>query len=154
MKRSIPHPSCRNRHGFTLLELIVALTIFTMIGIALVGIFISGVQFYSQEQSQLDNQQNLTTLSAFIENDVRQSTAMTLSGGCLNLTTVNGNVVYCHSSADNTLSRNSQVIASGIASITFTINLNRLTLNLVTIADQRGITNTLTQDYILREGNY
>ncbi len=132
----------------------MALTIFTMIGTALVGIFVSGVQFYSQEQSQLDNQQNLTTLSVFIENDLRQSTAMSLSEGCLNLTTVNGTVVYCHSSTDKTLSRNSQVIASGIASITFTINLNRLTLNLVTIADQRGITNTLTQDYILREGSY
>ncbi len=132
----------------------MALTIFTMIGTALVGIFISGVRFYSQEQSQLDNQQNLTTLSAFIENDLRQSTAMSLSGGCLNLTTVNGTVVYCHNTVAKTLTRNNQVIASGIASITFTINLNRLTLSLLTIADQRGITNSLTQDYILREGNY
>jgi hypothetical protein len=136
------------------LELIVALTIFTMIGTVLVGIFISGVRFYSQEQSQLDNQQNLTTLSAFIENDMRQSTTMVLSSGCLSLSTVNGTVVYCHNSTAQTLTRNGSAIASGIASLSFTIELNRVRIVLVTVADQRGITNTLTQDYILREGNY
>lgn len=154
MKRSIPHPLSRNRRGYTLLELIVALTIFTMIGTVLVGIFISGVRFYSQEQSQLNNQQSLTTLSAYIENDVRQSTAMVLSGGCLNLTTTSGSVVYCHNSNAQTLTRNGTAIADGIASAIFTIDQNRLNIVLSTVADQRGITNTLSQDYTLREGNY
>ena len=136
------------------MELIVAITIFTMIGTVLVGIFISGVRFYSQEQSQLDNQQNLTTLSAYIENDVRQSTAMSLSSGCLSLSTTQGNVVYCHNSTAKTLTRNGTAIANGIGSVAFSIDLNRLRIVLSTVADQRGITNTLTQDYILREGNY
>jgi len=154
MKRSIPHRLFRNHHGYTLLELIVALTIFTMLGTAVLGIFISGVQFYSQEQSQLDNQQNLTVLSAFIEDDMRQTRSMTLSGSCLSLNTVEGIVLYCHDAAQSTLTRNGQAIAQRIASVSFSIESIRLRVIVSTLADRRGITNTMTQDYILREGNF
>ena len=154
MKRFIPHPSYRNHHGYTLLELIVALTLFTMLGTAVLGIFISGVQFYAQEQSQVDNQQNLTTLSAFIENDMRQTKSMSLTSGCLSLSTVNGTVVYCHDVSASTLTRNGQAIAQGISSVTFSIESTRVRLTLITQADRRGITNTITQDYVLREGNF
>jgi type II secretory pathway pseudopilin PulG len=136
------------------LELIVALTIFTMIGTALLRIFISGVQFYSQEQSQLENQQNLTVLSAFIEADLRQTRSMSLTGTCLSLSTTQGTVLYCHDAAQSTLTRNGQAIAQRIASVTFSIEAIRLRVTLTTVADRRGITNTMIQDYILREGNF
>ena len=61
-----------NRKGFTMLELMIALIVFSIIGVRLTTVFVSGLRFYSEEKSQIDKQQALTQFSIALESDVRK----------------------------------------------------------------------------------
>jgi prepilin-type N-terminal cleavage/methylation domain-containing protein len=140
--------------GFTLIELIVAMTIFGIIGSVLITIFVAGLTYFSEEKSQLINQGNISVISGALEADTRKSSSMTITGSCLVLTQSASNSTYCLNATTHEFTRNSTVIADNIATVTYTIDLNKLTLNILTIADRRGVQNKITMTYYLREGNY
>lgn len=142
------------QRGFTLIELIVAMAVFAIIGSVLVTIFVSGLQYYSNEKSQLLNQENISGISAAYEADARKSTGVALSGSCLVFTQTGGNSTYCLNSTTHEYTRNNAVIADGIATVTYSITLNKIILTVSTVNDQRGISNTINLTYYLREGNY
>ena len=140
--------------GFTLIELIVAMTVFGIIGSVLVTIFVAGLTYFSEEKSQLINQGNISVISGALEADTRKSSSMTITGSCLVLTQSASTSTYCLNTTTHQFTRNSSVIADNIATVTYTIALNKLTLNILTIADHRGVQNKITMTYYLREGNY
>lgn len=140
--------------GFTLLELIVAMAIFSLIGGVLVMIFVSSVEYFSNEKSQLFNQSSITALSNAFEADTRKASAATVMSGCLVLTINSGNTTYCLNSTTHEVSRNSTVIADQIQTLEFTITLNKLMLTIHSTNDQRGFANTMYLTYYIREGNY
>jgi prepilin-type N-terminal cleavage/methylation domain-containing protein len=110
-----------NHKGFTLIELMIALIVFSIIGVGLTTVFVSGVRFYADEKSQIENQQALTQFSVSLENDVRKSKLATKTINCLNLTQNDNSVIsYCFSSIDNSIRRNTSIIAQNID--TFTVN--------------------------------
>lgn len=143
-----------DHQGFTLIELVVAMAIFAIIGSVLVTIFVAGVKYFSDERSQLFNQGNISVISGAIESDTRKASAMTISNSCLVLTQSASNVSYCLNTTTHEYKRNNTIIGDNIASVTYTITLNKLTLNILTVADHRGIQNKITMTYYLREGNY
>jgi prepilin-type N-terminal cleavage/methylation domain-containing protein len=149
-------PALSNKHkqGFTLIELIVAMAIFAIIGSVLVTIFVAGVKYFSDERSQLINQGNISVISGALEADTRKTSSMAISGSCLVLTKSTASSTYCLNTTTHQYTRDNVVIGDRIASVTYTISLNKLTLNILTIADQRGVQNTITMTYYLREGNY
>ena len=152
-------PASSNKHpldlkGFTLIELVVAMAIFAIIGSVLVTIFVAGVKYFSDERSQLFNQSNISVISGALESDTRKSSAMTISNSCLVLTQSTANVTYCLNTTTHQFTRNNTVIGDNIASVTYTITLNKLTLNVLSVADHRGVQNKITMTYYLREGNY
>jgi len=143
-----------DKKGLTFVELIVAMAIFAIIGSVLVTIFVSGVKYFSDEKSQLINQGNISVISGALEADTRKSSAMTISGSCLVLTQSASTSTYCLNTTTHQYTRNNIVIGDKIAAVTYTITLNKLSLNILTIADQRGVQNKITMTYYLREGNY
>ncbi len=143
-----------DKKGLTFVELIVAMAIFAIIGSVLVTIFVSGVKYFSDEKSQLINQGNISVISGALEADTRKSSAMAISGSCLVLTQSASTSTYCLNTTTHQFTRNNIVIGDKIAAVTYTITLNKLSLNILTIADQRGVQNKITMTYYLREGNY
>lgn len=143
-----------DRKGFTLIELVVAMTIFGIIGSVLVTIFVAGLTYFSEEKSQLINQGNISVISGALEADTRKSSTMTITGSCLVLTQSASTSTYCLNTTTHQYTRNDTVIADNIATVTYAIALNKLTLNILTIADHRGVQNKITMTYYLREGNY
>ncbi len=146
--------SNKSRAGFTLLELIVAMAVFSILGSVLVSIFVAGVQYFSNEKSQLYNQFGITELSGALESDARKASAASTSSGCLVFTISNGNTTYCLNTTTHVVTRNSNVVADHISSFSFTITLNKLNLVVTSTNDQRGINNQINLTYYLREGNY
>ena len=140
--------------GFTLLELIVAMTIFSLIGGVLVMIFVAGVEYFSNEKSQLFNQSSITALSNAFEADTRKASTATVISGCLVFTFTSGNTTYCLNSTTHKVSRNNTVVADQIQTLGFTITLNKLMLTIQSTNDQRGFANTINLTYYIREGNY
>jgi len=144
-----------DHQGFTLIELIVAMAIFGIIGSVLVTIFVAGITYYSQEKSQLLNQENISGISAAFEADTRKSTAAAISGSCLVFTLSTGtNSTYCLNTSTHQYSRNNSVIADNITAVSYTITNNKVVLTVSTINDRRGVSNTINLTYYLREGNY
>lgn len=141
-------------HGFTLVELMVALLIFTIIGGVLASIFASGLIFYGNENSQVENQEAINLVSVSLEKDVRKASGMSVSGGCLSMTQSDGVVMYCYDSANKLIKRNQVVTARRIDLFTFLISNAELSVSIRSIADLRGETNSATLRYYLREGNY
>lgn len=158
MKPSMQHPSTnrtrKTNRGFTLVELMVALLIFTIIGGVLASIFVSGVTFYGNENSQVENQEAINLVSVALEKDIRKTNLLTLSNGCLSMTQSDGIVLYCYDSPNKLIKRNTVITARHIDLFTFLINNTELSVSIRSIADRRGETNSATLRYYLREGNY
>lgn len=158
MKPSMQHPSISSpqkaNRGFTLVELMIALLIFAIIGGVLASIFASGVVFYGNENSQVENQEAINLVSVALEKDIRKTSLMTSSSGCLSMTQSDGVVLYCYDSANKLIKRNSVITARRIDQFTFQINNTELFISIRSIADRRGETNSATFRYYLREGNY
>lgn len=152
--RQVSSRNPRAQRGFTLIELIVAMAVFSIIGAVLVTIFVAGLQYYSNEKSQLLNQENISGISAAYEADTRKSTGVAISGSCLVFTQSGGTSTYCLNTTTHEYTRNDVVIADRIASVTYSITLNKIVLTVLTTNDQRGISNTINLTYYLREGNY
>lgn len=144
----------RSHKGFTLIELIVAMAVFAILGSVLVTIFVSAVSYFSNERSQLFNQASISEISAAIEADTRKASQATIASNCLVLTIASGNKTYCLDTTNHVYTRNSAQIGDNIASVSYAISLNKLTLTITTTNDQRGINNTIKLTYYLREGNY
>lgn len=144
-----------NRKGFTLIELMIALIVFSIIGVGLTTVFASGLRFYADEKSQVENQQSLTQFSISLENDIRKSKAASKTLNCLNLTQNNNSVVaYCYNSLSKSITRNTSEVAQNISTFTVTVSSNQIKLTLITSADQRLNQNTLNYEYYLRTGNF
>lgn len=144
-----------NHKGFTLLELMIALIVFSIIGVGLTTVFASGLRFYADEKSQVENQQSLTQFSISLENDIRKSKAASKTLNCLNLTQNNNSVVaYCYNSLSKSITRNTSEVAQNISTFTVTVSSNQIKLTLITSADQRLNQNTLNYEYYLRTGNF
>lgn len=146
--------SNKYKAGFTLLELIVAMAVFSILGSVLVSIFVAGVQYFSNEKSQLYNQFGITELSGALESDARKASSASSASGCLIFTIPSGNTTYCLNATSHEVTRNSNVIADHISTFVFTINQNKLSLVVTSTNDQRGNNNTINLTYYLREGNY
>lgn len=143
-----------NKQGFTLLELMIGLIMFALIGAGLTTVFVSGLKFYTEEKSQVENQYSITEVTTLFEKDIRQAISATSSLNCLNLINVSSTVQYCLNTSNKTLSRNTSVIARGINTFTVLIQLNQVKITLKTDPDLRLTENSLTLEYFIREGNY
>lgn len=143
-----------NKQGFTLLELMIGLIMFALIGAGLTTVFVSGLKFYTEEKSQVENQYSITEVTTLFEKDIRQAISATSSLNCLNLINVSSTVQYCLNTSNKTLSRNTSVIAHGINTFTVLIQLNQVKITLKTDPDLRLTENSLSLEYFIREGNY
>jgi len=144
-----------NNKGFTLLELMIGLIVFTLIGAGLTVVFVSGLRFFTDQQSQVENQFSITEVSTMLENDIRRSASASKTLNCLNLTLINTtSVQYCLNTSTKIMSRNSSVIATNIESFNVIVNSNQVKVTLTTNPDLRLTKNILEFEYYLREGNY
>lgn len=144
-----------SKKGFTLIELIIGILMFSIIGAGLTTIFASGLKFYSEEQSQVNNQFSVTEISTQFDSDIRQTVSASKNVNCLILNTVNATTVqYCYNALNQSLSRNTLVIATGIQTFTSQIILNQVKIVIETDPDLRLMKNKIELNYYLREGNY
>ena len=139
--------------GFTLIELVIGMLVFGILGTAVTMVFVNGVNFTRDEQSQTLNQLRLTDFSVRLESDVRKSTHASVAGGCLVLAQTT-NVQYCHDPQTQAVLRNGAMLADKIASFTVSVNQNQIHILITTLQDKRNVANTLALSYYLRQGQY
>lgn len=154
MRPTLDRKLNRNKGGFTLVELMVAIVIFSILGSLLTMVVSTGSVFFSEENSQIDNQLDLTSFSLMMEKDIRSTLSLSSSSGCLVLNKSTSSVTYCFISTTKSITRNGVVLTKRVNTMTFSVLGTQLKIDIQSIPDRRGDVNTYHQTYVLREGNY
>lgn len=136
-----------------MIELVIGMLVFGILGTAVTMVFVNGLNFTRDEKSQTLHQLSLTDFNVRLEADVRKSTSASISGGCLVLVQ-STNVSYCHDADTQEVSRNGVMLANEIETFIVSVNLNQIQVNIATTQDNRDVTNALELNYYLRQGSY
>lgn len=134
----------KNRKGFTLIEVMLAILIvaiiFGMIA-SIVGFF---SRFYSDESQYINRQENMRILMLQLERDIRMSDQATNlnSSPCYLIGTGSGSTTsntYCFDVTTNVVTRNGNVVARNISVFNLSLSGDRaLDIDIKMIPDARG----------------
>jgi len=141
----------KNNKGFTLIEIVVTLTILVLLLGVVAGATVLTQQFSTGEYSRVQLQNEVRIALTWIDRDVRSSNQrVQTDNGCL--VVVSDNIYYCL--VGDELTRNNQPIAEKLSNFTFTISENgdTLIITLTSILDRYGNPVSITDTYYLRQG--
>mgnify|MGYP001810421060 CR=1 FL=1 len=140
----------KNKKGFTLVELMVVLTVTTILLGTVVTIFLQSIDFYKTDESKSLNQASLNLVSTRLDSSIRKATNVyTDVDGC--------HVVYSSSEdvfdlSTNSFTVNGAVLTDRIAEFTCTNNSDIITVFVRTINDSKGSSLTYNSTIVIRKG--
>lgn len=159
----------RSRHGFTLVELMIAVTIFGMLAGAVASTTIVTSRMIYRNMAEADVNQSVRFMEAQLGRDVRAARRMTLgSGGMLTLRTPTGDVDYYLEKNQGrlTLVRRDQsggstrTMLGDISNVTFTIpehSINQLHVQVdayVKVGGGKDVERTFNSQFTSRVTNF
>ena len=139
--------------GFTLIELVIGMLIFGILGSAVTLVFVNGLNFTRNEKTQILHQLSLTDFSLRLEGDVRMSSSASVSGGCLVLVQ-ESTLRYCHDTRTQKVFRNDVPVADLIETFILSVDPPHIQIKIATKLDDRNVSNALELNYVLRQGSY
>ena len=142
----------KNNKGFTLIEIVVTLTILVLLLGVVAGATVLTQQFSTGEHSRVQLQSEIRVALAYIDSDVRSSNQLVVSDNTCFILIGGENIRYCL--VGDELTRNDQPIAENLTNFTYSIDATSGTLivSLTSIADRYGNPVSLTDTYYLRDG--
>lgn len=127
--------AAKYKKGMTLIEVIVTLLVVTILLGAIYMVFNQSVSSITKEESRIENQQNMRQVALRIELDLRESDQLTApyeDGSCYVIDT------YKYCLIDQRVSRDSQVIANNIKSLSITTTDNIVSIKMESVPDRYG----------------
>ncbi|MGI5850248.1 MAG: PulJ/GspJ family protein [Christensenellales bacterium] len=123
----------RKKAGFTLIEVILTLTLIAAISLMMYSFFGQGLSLYTAETTSADKQMNLRQVLSDITNKARLSSPelITYKNGVLTVDT------YTYTFADSSVSRNGAILAKGIAALNIFINEGILEIEIIDTSGTR-----------------
>jgi prepilin-type N-terminal cleavage/methylation domain-containing protein len=122
----------RNKKGFTLVEMILVVSLLAVSALLMYSFFGQGLKLFTYESASADRQMNMREVLSDITNKARltDSSDITCSSGTLNV----GSYAYTLNSGK--IKRNGTVISTGIS--TFTTSINESGILEITVVDTAG----------------
>lgn len=146
----------KNRKGFTLIELILVLTVTTILLGSVITIVLQSINYYKIDETKAANQDSLNLVSTSIEGKIRSASAV--SSSC-EITTATGKFTYSLNTTThvltltNTITLSSSTLTDRIASFTCTVTGNVVGLSITTINDRTGDHLSLNTTIAIRKGD-
>ena len=149
----------KQKKGFTLIEIILAILILAIAFGILAGIISFSTRYFSEENSQLANQDGIRMVYVQFEKDLRKlgvdNTIYTATAGCYTLGTTSTSR-YCYNSSTKQITRTfsgvSTVVGKEIASFSASLTPgSNIRFQLSSLADNRGNDNVIDVRLFLRQ---
>jgi len=141
----------KNKHGFTLVELVVVMAI-TLILLSSIGmIFSLGTRFYRTDISQSENQGSIRTVVTSVEKNLRIADSVSSTLGCLVITVSSGPQTYCL--IGNNIMLNGKIFADKIKTFTYTLLLtnSQVVIHIESTMDSQGKSSVIDTTINLRK---
>lgn len=143
----------KNKKGFTLVELILVLSVTTILLGTIIAIFLQSLELYKIDETKSANQDSLNIATTAIEAKLRQASAVAGAASTCTVTTSAGDYVYTLDVSSHILSVNSAYLTNRIASFSCAVNGNVVALSISTINDKTGTPQSLNTSIVLRKGD-
>lgn len=156
----------RDNRGMTLIELVVAIAILSVVIFAITTFYVTGVKGFARESSTANNQTEIKRLSNEIAKEIRRSKEVSFnpSDGKLTLVDPNDKTVFFHKesgntffkgfgikNADGTFSTDYELsISKRINVFDVTITGDKITVTLESIENSEGETYSLETELYIR----
>lgn len=141
----------KNKKGFTLVELILVLTVTAILLGVVVSIFLQSISYYKIDETKAANQDSLNLAASSIERNIRSASSVTLSGSDCVVTTATGTYAYSLNLSTHVLSINSSPLTSRIAQFTCTVTSNVVDVSIKTINDSTGNPQSFNTKIVIRK---
>jgi prepilin-type N-terminal cleavage/methylation domain-containing protein len=145
----------KNKKGFTLVELILVLSVTSILLGVIISIFLQSITYYKIDETKAANQDSLNLVATSIEGKIRNASLVTATGsGCI-VTTSAGAYTYALNTTTHALSVNTAVLTERIASFTCTpsVDAKTVTLSITTVNDSTGDHLSLNTTIVIRKGD-
>ena len=131
--------------GISLIELLIGLSLITMVAAAIYGIYISGITTFSIESSNARNQINIRQAISYISKELRKSSNVEVVGETLIIDGSEYELVEGVIKKDNT------DMFFGISEFNVIKDGNKVTLRITSIPNIKGKDVTLETEIFIRE---
>jgi prepilin-type N-terminal cleavage/methylation domain-containing protein len=144
IKNIVSSPKIKSAKGFTLLEVVLAIAIFSVILVVSYSILLTGLSLYNKNTVTIEEQRYLRMVFMKIDKDIRSYDGVigdiTVSGSTLS---ISSDISYSFDSSAGSITRTdsagSSVIATGISSFTPQIETNSILVELTGSNDGQSI---------------
>ncbi len=144
IKNIVSSPKIKSAKGFTLLEVVLAIAIFSVILVVSYSILLTGLSLYNKNTVTIEEQRYLRMVFMKIDKDIRSYDGVigdiTVSGSTLS---ISSDISYSFDSSLGSITRTdsagASVIATGISSFTPQIETNSILVELTGSNDGQSI---------------
>jgi prepilin-type N-terminal cleavage/methylation domain-containing protein len=134
------------RKGMTLIELIVALFILSIVIMMGYSMSIFGIRNFSNQSSAVNNQSNIRYAMSYISKEIRKAESITVSD---NKIKVNNTTEY--KLEGNIIKKNTNNFVQGIGSFVVVQGGKKITISIISLPDSNGQTTTMSAEIYIRE---
>lgn len=143
----------KNKKGFTLVELIVVISVTTILLGTVISVFLQSLDMYKIDETKSANQDSLNVAATSVESKIRNASAVSGTGSVCIVTTASGDYTYSLDTSTNILTVNSSYLTGRIASFSCSVNGDIVSLAITTVNDKTGTPQSLNTTIVLRKGD-
>ncbi|SNR86457.1 prepilin-type N-terminal cleavage/methylation domain-containing protein [Anaerovirgula multivorans] len=136
----------QNRKGITLIELLMVLSVMSIIVVLSFSVYIFGMKSFTLQSTNVENQSNVRYATSYITKEIRKAESVEVLG---NILTINGTDEY--KLVDNIIWRNSNELVTGIEHFNMSKSGNKISLEIISLSNSDGCFSSLSSKIYIRE---
>ncbi len=139
-----------NKKGVTLLELIIALAIMSIIMAVCFSVFSYGMKGYQRKTANVDSQIDVRYVLSYLNREIRRAEHVEVNTNILKLTDETGNITEYKLNGDEII-KNATTIVDGINTFMVTMNGDKIEIFIESVENSSGDSYELSSEITIRK---